>query len=101
MLFILIFVLHYQNMGFWIWILTSKITNSRSNYAEKNMVFRTPGWSVGVLYLLRCGLFLVLTLRHVSPHLPTFISHPEAIRATLTTHNTMGHCRRRKTFKIP
>lgn len=54
------------------------------------------GGDAWVLYLLRRDLFLLLTLRHVSPHMPAFVSLPEAIGATLTTHNTMGYCRRRR-----
>lgn len=48
-------------------------------------------WS---LYLLRRDLFFLLTLAHVSPHMPAVLSLPEAIRATPPAHNSLGHWRR-------
>lgn len=45
-------------------------------------------------YLVRCDVFFLLTLGHVSPHLPAVFLLPEAIRATPSTHDALGHWRK-------
>lgn len=52
-------------------------------------------------YLVRCDVLFLLTLGDVPPHLPAVIFLPEAIRATLSMHDTLGYWRKNTSVNPP